>query len=84
MPTYAWYNPKFWISDPSTGLASVRKMAGYVCVGMLAVVTWGVIFKEMDLTKIVALLTAATAGCGIYAVATPSKGVTPPDVQSAP
>jgi hypothetical protein len=84
MLTYNWYNPKFWVADPSTGLASVRKLAGLACVGILIAVTWGTIAKGMPLGELVPLLTAATAGCGIYAVATPSKGATPPDVQSVP
>ena len=70
-------NPKnlcWWIADPNTGYPSVRKVAGYACIVILLEVTQAAIFgKHLDTGVMISLLTAATAGCGIYAASSPSR-----------
>lgn len=65
----------WWIADPNTGYPSVRKIAGYACILILVEVAQVALFGRLDTGILVALLTAATAGCGIYAASSPSKQV---------
>jgi hypothetical protein len=67
---------RWWIADPNTGYPSVRKIAGYACILILLEVTQAAIFGlHLDTGVLISLLSAATAGCGIYAATSPSKQI---------
>jgi hypothetical protein len=69
------FNPRWWVVDPNNGHPSVRKIAGYACVFILLQTSYATLWsdKPIDSSVLVPLLSAALAGCGIYAFATPSK-----------
>ena len=65
---------RWWIADPTTGYPSIRRLAAYACIVILLEVTQAVILgRHLDTGVLVSLLTAATAGCGIYAASSPNK-----------
>ena len=69
------FNLRWWMVDPNNGHPSVRKIAGYACVVILLETAYAALWggKLIDSSVLIPLLSAALAGCGIYALATPSK-----------